>query len=126
MWIDKGEVVRVRVESDEFYDDEPGPIKMADGVQVVKIQARAPFTVTVRSLGSYKRMRAYFYSVLDGGTGSGSYLMVECGSNRRGRGRGRRCNGRGIIAVSFSCCILRYLTVFYPDLDHLVFLLTFH
>ncbi|KAJ7132209.1 RNA polymerase III subunit Rpc25-domain-containing protein [Mycena epipterygia] len=46
MWIDKGEVVRVRVESDEFYDDEPGPIKMAGGVQVVKIQARAPFTVT--------------------------------------------------------------------------------
>ncbi|KAJ7708744.1 polymerase III polypeptide H [Mycena rosella] len=46
MWIDKGEVVRVRVESDEFYDDEPGPIKMADGVQVVReVQARAPFTV---------------------------------------------------------------------------------
>ncbi|KAJ7156854.1 polymerase III polypeptide H [Mycena crocata] len=47
MWIDKGEVVRVRVESDEFYDDEPGPIKMADGVQVVKeVPSRAPFTVT--------------------------------------------------------------------------------
>ncbi|KAJ6624907.1 polymerase III polypeptide H [Mycena sp. CBHHK59/15] len=46
MWIDKGEVVRVRVESDEFYDDEPGPIKMADGVQVVReVQARAPFTI---------------------------------------------------------------------------------
>ncbi|KAK7031481.1 RNA polymerase III subunit Rpc25-domain-containing protein [Favolaschia claudopus] len=48
MWIDKGEVVRVRVEADEFYDDEPGPVKMADGVQVVKdAQARAPFTITV-------------------------------------------------------------------------------
>ncbi|KAJ7493341.1 RNA polymerase III subunit Rpc25-domain-containing protein [Mycena galericulata] len=47
MWIDKGEVVRVRVESDEFYDDEPGPIKMSDGVQVVReVQSRAPFTVT--------------------------------------------------------------------------------
>ncbi|KAJ7282019.1 RNA polymerase III subunit Rpc25-domain-containing protein [Mycena rebaudengoi] len=47
MWVDKGEVVRVRVESDEFYDDEPGPIKMSDGVQVVReVQARAPFTVT--------------------------------------------------------------------------------
>ncbi|KAJ7460719.1 RNA polymerase III subunit Rpc25-domain-containing protein [Mycena latifolia] len=46
MWIDKGEVVRVRVESDEFYDDEPGPIKMSDGVQVVReVQARAPFTI---------------------------------------------------------------------------------
>jgi len=47
MWIDKGEVVRVRVEADEFYDDEPGPVKMADGVQVVReVQARAPFTIT--------------------------------------------------------------------------------
>ncbi|KAJ7173619.1 polymerase III polypeptide H [Mycena filopes] len=48
MWIDKGEVVRVRVEADEFYDDEPGPVKMADGVQVVReVQARAPFTIIV-------------------------------------------------------------------------------
>ncbi|KAJ6581103.1 polymerase III polypeptide H [Mycena capillaripes] len=47
MWIDKGEVVRVRVEADEFYDDEPGPVKMADGVQVVReVQTRAPFTIT--------------------------------------------------------------------------------
>ncbi|KAJ7089756.1 RNA polymerase III subunit Rpc25-domain-containing protein [Mycena belliarum] len=46
MWIDKGEVVRVRVESDEFYDDEPGPVKMAEGVQVVReVQSRAPFTI---------------------------------------------------------------------------------
>ncbi|KAJ7355704.1 RNA polymerase III subunit Rpc25-domain-containing protein [Mycena albidolilacea] len=47
MWIDKGEVVRVRIEADEFYDDEPGPVKMADGLQVVReVQARAPFTIT--------------------------------------------------------------------------------
>ncbi|KAF7309525.1 hypothetical protein MIND_00323300 [Mycena indigotica] len=46
MWIDKGEIVRVRVEGDEFYDDEPGPVKMAEGVQVVKeVQTRAPFTI---------------------------------------------------------------------------------
>nr|GAT56602.1 predicted protein [Mycena chlorophos] len=46
MWIDKGEIVRVRVESDEFYDDEPGPVKMNEGVQVVKeAQTRAPFTI---------------------------------------------------------------------------------
>ncbi|KAJ7643323.1 hypothetical protein DFH06DRAFT_1271188 [Mycena polygramma] len=36
MWIDKGEVVRVSVEANEFYDDEPGPLKMADDVQVVR------------------------------------------------------------------------------------------
>ncbi|KAJ7230556.1 RNA polymerase III subunit Rpc25-domain-containing protein [Mycena pura] len=46
MWIDKGEIIRVRVESDEFYDDEPGPIKMTEGVQVAKeVQSRAPFTI---------------------------------------------------------------------------------
>ncbi|KAF7317808.1 Sialidase domain-containing protein [Mycena kentingensis (nom. inval.)] len=45
MWIDKGEVVRIRVESDEFYDDEPGPVKMADGVQVIRDLPTAPFTI---------------------------------------------------------------------------------
>ncbi|CAK5267407.1 unnamed protein product [Mycena citricolor] len=47
MWMDKGEIMRIRVESDEFYDEEPGPAKMAEGVQVVKeAQTRAPFTIT--------------------------------------------------------------------------------
>jgi DNA-directed RNA polymerase III subunit RPC8 len=32
MYIDTNEVVRVRVEQDEFYDDEPGPIKVVEGV----------------------------------------------------------------------------------------------
>ncbi|KAF7317815.1 hypothetical protein MKEN_00869400 [Mycena kentingensis (nom. inval.)] len=46
MWIDKGEVVRIRVESDEFSDNEPGPVKMADGIQVVRdVPTRATFTI---------------------------------------------------------------------------------
>ena len=34
MCIDASEVVRVRVEADEFYDDEPGPSKAQEGVVV--------------------------------------------------------------------------------------------
>ncbi|EPQ56176.1 hypothetical protein GLOTRDRAFT_59284 [Gloeophyllum trabeum ATCC 11539] len=46
MYIDKGEVVRVRVEMDEFYDDEPGPPKASEGVRVEREQRRPPYTVT--------------------------------------------------------------------------------
>lgn len=50
MYIDTGEVVRVRVEADEFYDDEPGPPKATEGVQQVKTEGRrAPYTITVSS-----------------------------------------------------------------------------
>lgn len=45
MYIDQGEVVRVRVEADDFFDEEPGPPKMAEGVQVRKEAKRAPFNV---------------------------------------------------------------------------------
>ena len=53
MYIDTGDVLRVRVEADEFYDDEPGPPKATEGVQQAKTSAegrRAPYTVTVRLL----------------------------------------------------------------------------
>ncbi|KAI0693068.1 polymerase III polypeptide H [Cytidiella melzeri] len=47
MYIDTGEVVRVRVEADEFYDDEPGPPKATEGVQQAKTEnRRAPYTIT--------------------------------------------------------------------------------
>ncbi|KAF8159194.1 polymerase III polypeptide H [Crassisporium funariophilum] len=45
MYIDQSEVVRVRVESDEFYDDEPGPPKVMEGVQVKRESKRAPYSV---------------------------------------------------------------------------------
>ena len=42
MYIDAGETVRVRVEADEFIDDEPGPPKAADGVMAAKVERRRP------------------------------------------------------------------------------------
>ncbi len=47
MYIDTGDVVRVRVESDEFHDDEPGPPKAHEGVQQVRENRRPPYTITV-------------------------------------------------------------------------------
>ena len=47
MYIDQGEIVRVRVETDEFYDDEPGPPKAAEGVAIKREARRPPYTVIV-------------------------------------------------------------------------------
>lgn len=47
MYIDTGDVVRIRVESDEFHDDEPGPPKAHEGVQQVQENRRSPYTITV-------------------------------------------------------------------------------
>jgi len=47
MYIDKGEVCRVRVEADEFCDDEPGPPKATEGVVVRREQGRAPYVICV-------------------------------------------------------------------------------
>lgn len=48
MYIDAGEIVRVRVESDEFYDHEPGPPpKALEGVRVAREQKKAPYTIIV-------------------------------------------------------------------------------
>lgn len=54
MYIDAGEVVRVRVEADEFYDDEPGPPKATEGVMAngqakEREGRRASYTITVCS-----------------------------------------------------------------------------
>ncbi|KAJ3573846.1 hypothetical protein NP233_g2164 [Leucocoprinus birnbaumii] len=45
MYIDQGEVLRVRVEAEDFYDDEPGPPKIAEGVQVMREPKRAPYNI---------------------------------------------------------------------------------
>ncbi|KAF9231463.1 RNA polymerase III subunit Rpc25-domain-containing protein [Melanogaster broomeanus] len=45
MYIDQGEIIRVRVEADEFYDDEPGPPKAAEGVAVNREVRRAPYSI---------------------------------------------------------------------------------
>lgn len=46
LYIDRGETVRVRVEDDEFHDDEPGPPKSVDGVWAKKPR-RPPYEITV-------------------------------------------------------------------------------
>ncbi|KIL62118.1 hypothetical protein M378DRAFT_129227, partial [Amanita muscaria Koide BX008] len=45
MYIDQSEVIRVRVEADEFYDYEPGPPKAQDGVVIKHEPKRAPFVL---------------------------------------------------------------------------------
>ena len=50
MYIDAGEVMRVRIEADAFFDDEPGPPKAAEGVFAAAERRRPPYTITVRRL----------------------------------------------------------------------------
>lgn len=50
LYIDQGEIVRVRVERDEFCDDEPGPPKATEGVLISGQARRLPYTVTVSLL----------------------------------------------------------------------------
>lgn len=47
MYVDAGEVVRVRVEGEAFFDDEPGPPKAAEGVFTRAERRRPPYTITV-------------------------------------------------------------------------------
>ncbi|KAJ7595970.1 polymerase III polypeptide H [Mycena floridula] len=45
MYIDAGETLRIRVEADEFYDDEPGPPQIVEGIVQPREKRRAPYTV---------------------------------------------------------------------------------
>jgi DNA-directed RNA polymerase III subunit RPC8 len=49
LYIDQGEILRVRVERDEFCDDEPGPPKASEGVLIGGPARRVPYTVIVSS-----------------------------------------------------------------------------
>jgi DNA-directed RNA polymerase III subunit RPC8 len=50
MYIDQGEILRVRVEADQFCDDEPGPQKFVEGVGAeAKGRVRPPYNVIVSS-----------------------------------------------------------------------------
>ncbi|KAI0295400.1 polymerase III polypeptide H [Multifurca ochricompacta] len=46
LYIDQGEIVRVRVEKDEFWEDEPGPPKATDGVLISGDARGVPYKVT--------------------------------------------------------------------------------
>ena len=49
MYVDAGDVVRVRVEADAFSDAEPGPPPRAlEGVQQAREGRGAPYVITVR------------------------------------------------------------------------------
>ncbi|KAG8898948.1 DNA-directed RNA polymerase III subunit rpc25 [Tulasnella sp. 403] len=52
LYIDKGEVVRIRVEYDEFHDDEPGAPKATDGVYTPSVQKRSPYEITASMAGA--------------------------------------------------------------------------
>lgn len=78
MYIDPGEILRVRVEADEFYDDEPGPPKANEGVQQAKTEARrAPYTITVSQDLTIGQRRTNMVAVLDSGAGSRPCVLVE-------------------------------------------------
>ena len=76
LYIDQGEIVRVRVERDEFCDDEPGPPKATEGV-LISGQGqvrRLPYTVTVSSRISSHKANTYLtlpFSVLSLSRASG-------------------------------------------------------
>ncbi|KAG9031868.1 DNA-directed RNA polymerase III subunit rpc25 [Tulasnella sp. JGI-2019a] len=52
LYLDCGEIVRVRVENDEFYDDEPGPPMAVNGVYTRAKAKRPHYEITV-SLACY-------------------------------------------------------------------------
>ena len=47
-YIDRDQQVRVRVEADEFYENEPGPMKIVDGILQQGAVKRPPYTLIVR------------------------------------------------------------------------------
>ena len=80
MYIDAGDVVRVRVAADEFHDDEPGPPKAHEGVQQARENRRPPYTITVRHSvqpGSSQWVDMLLPAVLYVGTRAGSDVLVE-------------------------------------------------
>ena len=84
MYIDAGEVVRVRVESDEFHDDEPGPPKAHEGVQQAREVRRPPYAITVCPLSpflhsQFELLTRYSLLVLYVGAGARADIVVaEC------------------------------------------------
>ncbi len=71
--IDAGEVVRARA------DAEPGPPKMAEGLQVKQEPRRAPYQIIVRFLlFSFAGRVLMGCSVLDSGVWPWKRVVVEC------------------------------------------------
>jgi len=74
--------VRVRVERDEFCDDEPGPPKAAEGVHISGQARRVPYTITVSPLHLLK-------AIPYGGTGLEPFFdtaLFQCSIAEQGLG----------------------------------------
>ena len=96
MYIDQGEILRVRVEADQFCDDEPGPQKFVEGVRAeAKGRVRAPYNVIVSPSFCFLYARlADEDIVLDCGTGTRSRCLVDWGNGGSWRcGCGEGCHG---------------------------------
>ncbi|KAG8927141.1 DNA-directed RNA polymerase III subunit rpc25 [Tulasnella sp. 418] len=52
LYIDLGEMVRIRVEYDEFHDDEPGPPKAVEGVYKKTEPKRPPYEIIASMAGA--------------------------------------------------------------------------
>ena len=109
MYIDTGEVLRVRVEIDEFYDDEPGPPKASEGVRVVVERRRPPYKITVcaGSVLAYGRTDAVL--VQHTRTGSWTRGMVA---------RGADCHGGRLNVASISMCTVPSIQRSFPKCPH--------
>ncbi|KAG8745006.1 DNA-directed RNA polymerase III subunit rpc25 [Ceratobasidium sp. 414] len=49
LYLDRNEIIRIRIERDEFYDNEPGPRKAESGLEERvddDIDRKAPYTIT--------------------------------------------------------------------------------
>ncbi|KDQ19103.1 hypothetical protein BOTBODRAFT_63227 [Botryobasidium botryosum FD-172 SS1] len=73
-YLEAGEYIRVRVESDEFYDDEPGPPKVIEGVAVQDDTYRRP---PYRIICSIAEAGLGLISWWDGSRGGGAMDLDE-------------------------------------------------
>jgi hypothetical protein len=114
MYVDAGEAVRVRVEADEFVDEEPGPPRASEGVRLAREFKRSPYTVIVRAARGARVRRADGRAVLDRGAGARPDVVVVRERADPGRGDGGGLSGLDRLcacvlpsyAVSSLCCYL--------------------
>lgn len=105
MYIDTGEVVRVRVEADEFYDDEPGPPKASEGVQQAKVEnRRAPYTITVFILEYIPIPRTEVVTVFDCRARSWTGRVVEKTPASKRWTKAKERSHRAVSLWKFSRC----------------------
>ena len=88
MYIDQNDVVRARVEADEFCDDEPGPPNANPQAAAVQMERRAPYCIIVRTFRAAYKLSCHqnlmvYCLVLDCRARIGTYYLVEDEPTRR-------------------------------------------